>query len=41
MAENTHLTYSHLSRDLYDYLDATILRQTVPEVRERFLGDPF
>lgn len=33
MAENTHLTYTHLSRDLYDYLDATILRQTVPEVR--------
>ncbi|GBG84433.1 hypothetical protein CBR_g38718 [Chara braunii] len=31
MAENTHLTYQNLSQDLYEYLDATILRQTSPE----------
>jgi tetratricopeptide repeat protein 30 len=37
MAENQHLTYTHLSRDLYDYLEATILRQTVPEVRPKIL----
>eukprot|EP00899_Mesostigma_viride_P015377 jgi/Mesvir1/23840/Mv10645-RA.1 len=31
MAENTHLTFKHLSQDLYEYLDATIMSQTSPE----------
>ena len=33
MAENQHLVAKHLNKDLYDYLDAAILRQTSPEVR--------
>lgn len=31
LAENTHLVSKHLTRDLYDYLEATILRQTSAE----------
>lgn len=31
MAENSHLVYKHLPQDLYDYLDASILKQTSPE----------
>eukprot|EP00232_Nephroselmis_pyriformis_P023531 CAMPEP_0182867166 /NCGR_PEP_ID=MMETSP0034_2-20130328/8574_1 /TAXON_ID=156128 /ORGANISM="Nephroselmis pyriformis, Strain CCMP717" /LENGTH=659 /DNA_ID=CAMNT_0024999505 /DNA_START=4 /DNA_END=1983 /DNA_ORIENTATION=- len=31
MAENGHLVHKHLPQELYDYLDATILRQTSPE----------
>ena len=31
MAENAHLVQRHLSPVLYEYLDATILRQNAPE----------
>lgn len=32
LAENTHLTYKYLSPDLYEFLDASIVVQTSPEV---------
>ncbi|CCI41919.1 unnamed protein product [Albugo candida] len=31
LAENTHLTFQLLSRDLYDFMDATVTLQTSPE----------
>ncbi len=31
MAENTHLTYRHLSPELYEFLDASIMTATSPE----------
>ena len=32
LAENTHLTYQYLSPDLYEFLDASIMTQSAPEV---------
>uniref|UniRef100_A0A7S1G6M3 Tetratricopeptide repeat protein 30 n=1 Tax=Bicosoecida sp. CB-2014 TaxID=1486930 RepID=A0A7S1G6M3_9STRA len=31
LAENTHLTYKHLTPELYEFLDASIMVQTSPE----------
>tara|TARA_B100001057_G_scaffold461280_1_gene513116 strand:+ start:58 stop:1908 length:1851 start_codon:yes stop_codon:yes gene_type:complete len=37
MAENSHLVQQHLSQDVYDYLDATILKQSsVEEAHRKF-----
>lgn len=30
LAENTHLTFSYLSQELFEFLDATIMVQTSP-----------
>ncbi|EGD75824.1 tetratricopeptide repeat protein 30 [Salpingoeca rosetta] len=39
MAENSALTYKHLSRYLYEFLDATITRQASPEEAFRRFDD--